>query len=130
MEDFPFPNKGRTLLRLLTFLTVFAACAPSLAQDEASIAAVVNEDSISTVDLAHRTNLVMFATGMPRTPQAARDLRPRVLKMMIDEALQLQAAKAAGLVAKKRGIDEVLANMERENKLAPGGLGGFLASKG
>lgn len=103
---------------------------PALAQEEALVAAVVDEVSITSVDLAHRTNLVLFATGLPRTPEVAERLQPQILKTMIDEALQLGAAKANNVEPLQREIDTILANMERENKLPPGGLKSFLASKG
>lgn len=130
MEDIPFYIKARTLLRLTAGVAAIAVCLPAMAQEEASVAAVVNEESISTVDLAHRTNLVLFATALPRTPQIAKKLQPQVLKTMIDETLQLQAAEAASSAAAEHEINAILANMERENKLPPGGLHDFLASKG
>lgn len=130
MEEIPFYIKTRTLLRLVAVVTAIAVSPPAMAQEEASVAAVVNEDSISTVDLAHRTNLVLFATALPRTPQVVQGLQPRVLRTMIDETLQLQAAEAANSTAADREVNAILANMERENKLPPGGLDNFLASKG
>lgn len=116
--------------RIALALGLVAFCAPVLAQEEASVAAVVNEDTITTVDLAHRTNLVLFATGLPRTSEVAQRLQPQVLKTMIDETLQLQAAEDANIKISDREIESVLANMERENRLAPGELDKFLASKG
>lgn len=115
---------------IAAFIAVFAPCLPALAQEEALVAAVVDEASITSVDLDHRTNLVLFATGLPRTPQVAERLRPQVLKTMIDEALQLGAAQANNIEPPQREIDSILANMERENKLPPGGLKSFLADKG
>ena len=130
MRNISFCQAGRALLRLMTILAAVAVCPPASAQEEASIAAVVNDDSISSVDVAQRTNLVLFATALPRTPQVAQRLQTQVLKTMIDEALQMQAAKASNIKPSQREIDAILANMERENKLPPGGLGEFLASNG
>ncbi|MBE9555169.1 MAG: peptidylprolyl isomerase [Proteobacteria bacterium] len=130
MKDIAFKLKGLVAAALLAIPATFAACLPAPAQEEALIAAVVNDHSISTVDLAHRTNLVLFATSLPRTQQAAQRLQPQVLKTMIDEILQLQEAEANNVKPSQREIDAILANMERENNLPPGGLGSFLASKG
>jgi peptidyl-prolyl cis-trans isomerase SurA len=130
VKDIAFKLKGPVAAALLAVLATFAACLPAPAQEEALIVAVVNDHSISTVDLAHRTNLVLFATSLPRTQQVAQRLQPQVLKTMIDETLQLQAAEANNVKPSQREIDAILANMERENKLPPGGLGSFLASKG
>jgi len=49
---------------------------------------------------------------------------------MIDETLEMQAAKEAGIEVAQRDIEAVLARMEQENKLPAGGLKAFLASKG
>ena len=130
VKDIRVYNWRRLLAPLLAILAAIAICQPAAAQEEALIAAVVNDHSISSVDLAHRTNLVLFATALPRTPQVAQRLQPQVLKTMIDETLQMQAAEAASVKPTQGEIDAILANMERENKLPPGGLDEFLASRG
>jgi peptidyl-prolyl cis-trans isomerase SurA len=114
----------------LAVLATFAVFTTALAQEEALIAAVVNDYSISSVDLAQRTNLILFATALPRTQEVARRLQPQVLKTMIDETLQLQAAEANDIKPSQSEIDAILGNMERQNKLPSGGLDNFLASKG
>jgi peptidyl-prolyl cis-trans isomerase SurA len=103
---------------------------PATAQERASTVAVVNEDIITTIDLAQRTSLILFATGLPQTPEIAARYEPQVLKTMIDETLQRQAAKEAGIKPSAREKKAILDNMERENRLPPGGLDAFLASKG
>ncbi len=130
MKDFAIIFKGRIVAPLLATVAVFLICLPALAQEEALIAAVVNDHSISSVDLAQRTNLVLYATALPRTPETTQRLQPQVLKTMIDETLQLQAAVAENIKPTQREIDALLSNMERENKLPSGGLDEFLLSKG
>lgn len=130
MKDIAIKSISMAVAGLASIIATSAAFLPARAQEEALVAAVVDEVSITSVDLAHRTNLVLFATGLPRTPQVAERLQPQVLKTMIDEALQLGAAKANNVEPLQREIDTILANMERENKLPPGGLKSFLASKG
>lgn len=130
MKDIAFKLTGLSVAMLLAVLTTFATCPPALAQEEAVVAAVVDDYSITSVDLVQRTNLVLFATSLPRTQQVAQRLQPQVLKTMIDETLQLQAAEANNVKPSQREIDAILGNMERENKLPPGGLADFLASKG
>jgi len=130
VKDIAIKSISMTVAGLASIIATSATFLPALAQEEALVAAVVDEVSITSVDLAHRTNLVLFATGLPRTPEVAERLQPQVLKTMIDEALQLGAAKANNVEPLQREIDTILANMERENKLPPGGLKSFLASKG
>jgi hypothetical protein len=69
VKDFAIIFKRRIVAPLLAIVAVFMIYLPALAQEEALIAAVVNDHSISSVDLAQRTNLVLFATALPRTPQ-------------------------------------------------------------
>ena len=130
MKDIAIKSISMAVAGLASIIATSATFLPALAQEEALVAAVVDDVSITSVDLAQRTNLVLFATGLPRTPEVAERLQPQVLKTMIDEALQLGAAKANNVEPLQREIDTILANMERENKLPPGGLKSFLASKG
>jgi len=130
VKDIAIKSISMAVAGLASIIATSATFLPALAQEEALVAAVVDDVSITSVDLAQRTNLVLFATGLPRTPEVAERLQPQVLKTMIDEALQLGAAKANNVEPLQREIDTILANMERENKLPPGGLKSFLASKG
>jgi peptidyl-prolyl cis-trans isomerase SurA len=129
LKDIRVYGMTRSVLALAAALTASILWQPARGQ-EATIAAVVNNNSITSVDLNHRVNLVLFATGLPRTPEVAQRLRPQVLDTMIDETLEMQAAKDAGIDVAQREIDSVLANMEQQNKLPPGGLDAFLANKG
>ena len=130
MKDNAINHYRRFVAPLMTIMATFAVCAPVLAQEEAVVAAVVDEGSITSVDLAQRTNLLIFFSKLPRTQQVAQRLYPQVLNIMIDEQLQLQAAKAHNVKATTREVDEVLANMERGIGLPPGGLDNYLADKG
>jgi len=130
VKDIAFKLNDLFAATPLAVLATFAIFTTALAQEEALIAAVVNDYSISSVDLAQRTNLILFATALPRTQEVARRLQPQVLKTMIDETLQLQAAEANDIKPSQSEIDAILGNMERQNKLPSGGLDNFLASKG
>lgn len=122
---------ARLIRNMLRGVSVALAIgAPAAAQEQASTAAIVNGDVITTIDLAQRTNLILFATGMPRTPEVAKRYEPQVLRTMIDETLQYQAAKEAGIKPPAREKKAILQSMERENRLPPGQLKEFLASKG
>jgi peptidyl-prolyl cis-trans isomerase SurA len=114
----------------MTIVATFAVCLPAPAQEEALVAAVVDDYSITSVDLEQRTNLLLFASALPRTQQVARRMQPQVLKTMIDETLQLQAAEVHNVKVASREIDAFFANMEREIGLSPGELGNYLSSKG
>jgi peptidyl-prolyl cis-trans isomerase SurA len=130
VKDIVFNLNRHVTGPLLALLAAFAGGLPAMAQEEAVVAAVVNDYSITSVDLSQRTNLVLVLTALPRTLQVAQRLQPQVLKTMIDEILQLQAAEAHNVKPSQREIDTILGNMERENNLPPGGLNSFLAAQG
>ena len=74
------------------------ACRPvALAQAGAQrIAAVVNDDVITTQDLIDRINLGIATSGLPNDDATRQRLAPQVLRGFIDEKLQLQEAKRLG----------------------------------
>ena len=107
-----------------------AICGPAQAQQEARIAAVVDDQVISFMDLVNRTRLVMFATGLAPTKENMDRLMPQILNNLVDETLQRQEALAQNVTVRDAEVENTLADMEQRNKLPPGGLDGFLASKG
>ena len=107
-----------------------AVCGPAQAQQEARIAAVVDDQVISFMDLVNRTRLVMFATGLAATEENMNRLMPQILSGMVDETLQRQAAAAQNVTVRDQEVENALADMERRNNLPPGGLDAFLTSKG
>ncbi len=101
-----------------------------LAQQEARIAAVVDGKAISVMDLVNRTRLVMFGAGLSPTEENMQRLMPQILNAMIDEVLQRQEAEAQNVTVRPQEVENALAGMEQRNNLPPGGLDGFLASRG
>lgn len=130
MKDSALNCYWRVAATLMTIGATFAVCMPAPAQEEALVAAVVDDYSITSVDLEQRTNLLLFTSALPRTQQVAQRLQPQVLKTMIDETLQLQAAETHNVKVTSREIDAFFANMEREIGLSPGELENYLSSKG
>ncbi len=107
-----------------------AAHVPPAAAQEASIAATVNGQAISVMDLVNRTRLVMFGAGLAATEENMNRLMPQILTALIDETLQRQEAEAQNVTVRKQEVEKALASMEERNRLPPGGLDEFLSSKG
>lgn len=120
----------RPLACLCFLLAVLAIAVPARGQQVARIAAVVNDEVISVMDLRNRADLVVFSSGLPATREVYDRLMPQVLQALIDERLQLQEANARSISVADREIEAVLRNMEQSNNLPPGGLDGFLAEQG
>ncbi len=117
-------------MRLISalFLAATVGLAPHAdAQSVQRIAAVVNDEVVSVRDLRDRVRLVLFLSGIRDTSEARRRIANQVLRTMVDERLQLQEAKKRGVSVSGNEVALALAEMERANRMAPGGLSSVLA---
>lgn len=98
-------------------------------QSSMNIAAVVNDDLITVYDLVQRISLVIAFSNLPNTPQVRQRIAPDVLRRLISEKLRMQEAKRLEVEVPQERIDTALSDVEKNNKLPPGGLEGFLRSR-
>ena len=92
--------------------------------------AIVNGDVITQTDVQHRLQLLAIANG-GQIPDAERQrLSEQVLRNLIDETLQIQAAKAEKIEIKKGDIDRTVQRVASNVKKTPDDLAAFLASNG
>ena len=78
-------------------VALFACLVPALALAQMPtqrIAAVVNDDVITSGDLIDRINLGIATSGLPNDDNTRQRLAPQILRGFIDEKLQLQEANA------------------------------------
>lgn len=92
------------------------------AQTVERIAAIVNDQVISTYDLNSRMKLVLFSTRLPDTPEVRRRIRDQVLRSLIDEKLQMQEAKRRNISVSRRDMRTALTQVERQNGIPKGQL--------
>ena len=116
---------GFSFLLSLTLMTGDAR-----AQDVLGIAAVVNDKVISVYDLGLRLSLVTVLTGLPNTPETRNRLAPQVLQTLIEDQLKRQEAARLKITANDKAVQATLRNLEKDNKLAKGGLKDYLAQRG
>ncbi len=95
---------------------------PLRAQEAVRIAAVVNDEPISVIDLLARSRLVLLTLSQPATPENIRQVSVPVLRQLIEEKLQLQEAKARGIRVSDEDVQTEINMVERANGLPPGGL--------
>lgn len=136
-----------TLVAMLACTThaAWAAPAPSKSFDKAppvpkvvplpfdrpmSIAAVVNDDVITTQEVEDRALLVMALTGQGATPESRARLVSATLGTLIDETLQLQEAKRQSVTVKDEEITAAMAGLEKARNRPAGSLLGFVESAG
>lgn len=110
---------------LIAFLAT-AACAQEAG---IGIAAVVDDQVISTVDVNDRLALVMGMTNITDTPENRARLTSQILRQLIEEKLQLAEAARDGITITDPKLREGIAQIEKQNGKAPGSLVGFVESK-
>ena len=101
----------------------------SSAHSQDHIAAVVNDNVISTTDIEARMKLAFLSSGLPDTPEVRGKILPQVLRGLIDEQLQLQEAKRLDITVPKEEIEKALQTIARDNHI-PGDMRSFLAERG
>lgn len=102
---------------LILLLTGPGLFAPAAGQSLVGIAATVNDDVITILDVATRTKLVILAGGLPNTPQIEAQLQPHVLRILIDERLKIHGAALEGTTAPEAVVEERLAFVASRNNM-------------
>jgi peptidyl-prolyl cis-trans isomerase SurA len=93
-----------------------------------SVAAVVNDDIISTYDLGQRMRLLIATSGVQPTQETLPQFQREALVSLVDERLQLQELKRVqkeqkiSIIATDEEILEELTDMAKQNNLKPEGF--------
>jgi peptidyl-prolyl cis-trans isomerase SurA len=109
---------------------LIAASGPAGAQSAQRIAAVVNDDVITSRDLDDRLELVMLTSGIPDTAQARQRLAPQVLRGLIEETLQNQEAKRLDIQVADAEIEQALSNIAQRNRMSVETMRQFITRNG
>lgn len=123
--------KRAPFLALLCLL----AAAPALAVDlppqaTERVAASVNLEAITLRDLDSRVRLVLLSISLPDTPENRNRVAGEILRRLIDEHLETQEAARLKIEIQKAETDEAVAELERQNHMAPGKMAPYLESQG
>lgn len=108
--------------RLLSFfgalLTAFSLSFPLSAQSGLGIAAVVNDDAISMLDLNARITMVMDSAQIDNAPEARSRIAHQVLRTLVDEKLKIQETRRLGITVAqadlKMGLDHIASNNDMD----------------
>ncbi len=98
--------------------------------DGIGVAAVVNDDAITKLELRERIQLILATTSLPDGAETKQRLIPQVLRMLIDEHLQMQEAKRLGLTVSESAVTEAVAGIEAQAGRPKGSLEGDVRAKG
>lgn len=125
------------LLLLLAFLAVPAAAqtpqpmaAKTPVSAELGIVAIVNDEVITTMDVADRVAFILATTNLPNNPQAVERMIPQITRQLIDETLQLQEAARLGITIDRARVREALEAIAARQNTTPEALYANLENKG
>ncbi len=104
-------------LVVLSGLLLVAAAQPLWAQG-ARIAAVVNEDIITTSDVMQRVRMAMLETGTADSPEARERMAQQILRQLIDERLMLQEAARNKVTPSDTGVTDAVTRIASQNNMA------------
>jgi peptidyl-prolyl cis-trans isomerase SurA len=119
------PNSARSL-GLPENPQVFGGTMPSVIK----ATAIVNGEAITQTDVEQRLALLAIANGSEIPADEADRLRQQVLRNLIDETLEIQAAKASKIEIKKSDIDKTIVRVANNAKQTPAQLTEFLQAHG
>lgn len=91
---------------------------PVAAQDSLAIAAVVNDDVISVLDLTARTRMVIVSARLTDDAETRNRLIPQVLRTLIDERLKLQEAELNGITVPDSAVQQRLETLASQNNMS------------
>jgi len=97
---------------------------------ESKATAIVNGDVITQTDVDQRLALLAIANGNEIPADQVDALRQQVLRNLIDETLQIQAAKTDKIEIKKGDIDRTVERVATGVKQSPQQLGDYLLNHG
>lgn len=113
-----FPRIARLLLLAATLAA--SAAAPAATQLLDQVVAVVDNDVIMSSELQQRMRMVQSQLQANNTPMPAEDvLRSQILDQLINESLQLQIGRRAGINISDNELDATLERMRQANNLTP-----------
>jgi peptidyl-prolyl cis-trans isomerase SurA len=94
------------------------------------IAAIVNEAPITQADVEGRLQLAIVSSGLPDTPETRQRLLPQVIRILTDEALQIQEARDRKLSVTEDELNKSLEDMAERNRMTLQQLQGALGQAG
>lgn len=101
-----------------------------------SVAAVVNDDIISTYDLGQRMRLLIATSGIQPTQQNIAQFQREALVSLVDERLQMQELRRQekeqkfSIVASEEEVNEELTEMARNNNMSLDQFAASLTAQG
>ena len=122
----PAAPSTTTGLKLPQAIEVFGQRMPSVVK----ATAIVNGEVITQTDIDQRLALLAIANGGQIPAEELERLRQQILRNLIDETLQIQAAHADKIEIKNSDIDKTVARVAGNVKQTPDQLMAYLEANG
>lgn len=119
------PNSTANL-RIPSQVTVFGTAIPSVIK----ASAIINGEVITQTDIDQRLALLAISQGGKIPDNEVERLRAQVLSNLIDETLQIQAARREDIKVPAADIDKTIARVAQNVKQTPDGLATYLRANG
>ncbi|KSB91656.1 peptidylprolyl isomerase [Caulobacter vibrioides] len=113
-----------------------AAAEPRANPLSESVAAVVNDDIVSSYDLMQRMRLLMVTSGLQPTQENLPQLEQEALRSLIDEHVQMQELRRVEreqkitIISTDKEVDEEIENIAQGNKMTAQQLLASLSAQG
>ena len=117
-----------TAASLICLAPVLASTAG--AQISHGIAAVVNDDIVTTHDLRQRVLFMLATTGVERNEETLQRIQAQALRNLVDEKIQLQESEKYEQTIGDREIDQSVSRLIGRNGLDPQAVAQQLAAAG
>jgi peptidyl-prolyl cis-trans isomerase SurA len=111
-------------------LALAGAASPASAQLAEGVAAVVNDQVISTYDVRQRAMLLISSAGIQQTPEMMQRARAQALRDLIDERLQLLETAEYNITVPSADVDRRLTDIAQQNNTNVAMLQQQLATSG
>jgi len=120
------PASTTSVLNLPANPTVFGTSLPSVVK----ATAIINGEIITQTDVDQRLALLAIANGGEIPATEIDRLRQQVLRNLIDETLQIQAAKTAEIKVDEGDVDRTVTRVAGNVKQTPEQMAEYLRSRG
>lgn len=104
--------------------------APRRVNPAAGVAAIVNDEVVSTYDVNQRASLLLAGAGIETTSENLERARSQAMRDLVDERIQLQEAKEKNITVESAQVDRQIAEIARQNGTNIETLRAQLASNG
>lgn len=117
-------TKPRVLCLALLLLAVPAHA------ERVNIAAIVNDEIITTTDVNERRDLIMQSNNLEPTVENQRRVTPRIIQSLIEETLEMQEAKRLSITVKDEELEAAIGQLEASRRMPAGSLRDSLEKQG